>query len=104
MTHSASRSWRRAAFATVIGVTVPAALARSAQSGTAAAPDKTVTAVSTQIARIPERGIADPGPAALTIPDPHGIVTDVDVTLTGLLHKCPQDLNVIVVGPSGRQA
>ena len=81
-----------------------AALALSAQSGAAAIPDKTVTAASTETARIPERVVAAPGPAALTIPDPHGIVTDVDVTLTGLRHRCPQDVNVLVVGPSGQQA
>jgi subtilisin-like proprotein convertase family protein len=43
-------------------------------------------------------------PAPITVSGQPGPVTDVDVTLHGLTHSYPKDLDVLVVGPGGQRA
>ena len=47
-------------------------------------------------------GAADPYPMTRTVSGFGGVVTDVDVTLGGLYHERPIDLDVLLVGPRGQ--
>ena len=95
---------RRRATLTALVVFAAPALTLGSQSGAAAAPDKTVTASNTSGVAIADAGFANPYPASLSVPAHRGVVTDVDVTLDGLEHGCMDDLEILLVGPSGIQA
>jgi hypothetical protein len=43
-------------------------------------------------------------PAPIAVSGVDGSVTDVDVTLRGLQHTYPDDLDVLVIGPAGQRA
>lgn len=47
-------------------------------------------------------GAASRYPAQITVADLPGVVTDVDVELFGLAHDRPDDLDIMLVGPTGR--
>jgi uncharacterized repeat protein (TIGR01451 family) len=51
---------------------------------------------------IPERGPASPYPSVIQVEGLSGVVTGVRVTLNGLSHGYPDDLDVLLVSPSGR--
>ena len=51
---------------------------------------------------IPYQGPASPYPAGANISGLTGLVTGVSVTLTGLSHTFPQDINIALVGPAGQ--
>jgi subtilisin-like proprotein convertase family protein len=47
-------------------------------------------------------GRATPYPSAISVAGLSGTVTDVKVTLTGLTHTFPDDVDVLLVGPAGQ--
>jgi hypothetical protein len=50
--------------------------------------------------RIPESGQAEPYPSQIVVEGLSGSITDLTVTLHGLTHTVPQDVGVLLVGPS----
>ena len=46
---------------------------------------------------------ADPYPSTVSFDRP-GVITDVDVAITGITHESPDDLQLLLVGPGGDQA
>jgi subtilisin-like proprotein convertase family protein len=50
---------------------------------------------------IPDLGVSGPYPSQLKVSNLQGVITDVNVTLTGLTHTFPFDLNIVLVSPSG---
>jgi subtilisin-like proprotein convertase family protein len=51
---------------------------------------------------IPEFGDASPYPATIEVSGVEGLVEDVNVTVTGLTHPFPDDVDVLLVGPLGQ--
>jgi IPT/TIG domain/Proprotein convertase P-domain len=51
---------------------------------------------------IPAWGQANPYPSAITVSGLGGTITNVHVTLTGVSHTWPEDIDVLLVGPSGQ--
>lgn len=49
-------------------------------------------------------GVAAPYPATLTVSGFTGTITDLDVSLLGFLHTFPDDVDVMLVGPTGAAA
>ncbi|MGA4645536.1 M36 family metallopeptidase [Limisphaera sp. 4302-co] len=60
------------------------------------------TVENTAAITIPERGPATPYPSVIHVDGLPGVVTGVRVTLRGLTHGYPDDLDVLLVSPSGR--
>jgi hypothetical protein len=60
------------------------------------------TFVASQPIAIPEFGEADPYPASIEVSGLAGAIEDVDVTLVGLTHPFPDDVDVLLVGPFGQ--
>jgi len=50
---------------------------------------------------IPTQGAANPYPSLINIFNATGIVTDIDVTLNGINHYFPDDLDIVLRSPSG---
>jgi uncharacterized repeat protein (TIGR01451 family) len=50
---------------------------------------------------IPELGAASPYPSTITVSEVTGLVTRVEVTLSNLSHKFPDDLDILLVSPTG---
>jgi serine/threonine protein kinase/subtilisin-like proprotein convertase family protein len=50
---------------------------------------------------IPKAGPGTPYPSTIEVSDMRGVVTDVNVTLDGLTHGFPTDLDAVLVGPDG---
>ncbi len=50
---------------------------------------------------IPLGGAATPYPSTISVSGLTGTVTDVNVTLTGYQHPSPEDVDVLLVGPTG---
>src|SRR5207253_7352067 len=48
-------------------------------------------------------GLANPYPSSIPVSGLSGTVTDVQVTLNGLTHTYPDDLGLLLVGPTGQQ-
>ena len=67
--------------------------------------DGTATALSNTAAiEIPatgEEGLASRYPSTISVPATRGVLTDVNVTLTGLTHPVEDDLDVLLEGPDG---
>src|SRR5262249_40891807 len=53
---------------------------------------------------IPQLGQASPYPSVINISNAVGIVGKVTVTLSNLNHTFPDDIDVLLVGPSGERA
>jgi subtilisin-like proprotein convertase family protein len=70
-------------------------------SVTAAAASATVFSNSSPIA-IPDSGKATPYPSVITAAGLSGTILDVNVTLTGITHEFPDDIDVLLVGPFGQ--
>lgn len=51
---------------------------------------------------IPSSGSATPYPSIISISGFSGAITDVNVTLHGLTHTFPTDLDILLVGPAGQ--
>jgi subtilisin-like proprotein convertase family protein len=60
------------------------------------------TFVSSTPISIPSSGSASPYPSQIVVPTLPGPITDVNVTLTGLTHTYPEDIDILLVGPSGQ--
>jgi hypothetical protein len=58
--------------------------------------------VASQPIAIPEFGEADPYPATIEVSGLAGAIEDVTVTLSGLTHPFPDDVDVLLVGPFGQ--
>jgi subtilisin-like proprotein convertase family protein len=67
----------------------------------AAAPAAADTYTQSANVTIPPSGNADPYPSELDVLDQSGLIADVDVTLGGPRHDDPDDLDVMLVSPSG---
>jgi len=52
---------------------------------------------------IPQRGAASPFPSTINVSNVTGAVTKVTVTLAGLSHSYPDDLDILLVGPTGQK-
>jgi len=48
-------------------------------------------------------GAADPYPLARTVSGVNGVITDLDVSLTGVYHARPADLEMVLEGPRGQK-
>ncbi len=53
---------------------------------------------------IPDEGTASPYPSAIVVSGLTGLITDVDVTLTGLQHTNISNVDAMLVGPGGQTA
>ncbi len=51
---------------------------------------------------IPNSGAASPSPSTITVSGITDTVIDVDVTLNGLTHTFPDDIDILLVGPGGQ--
>jgi serine/threonine protein kinase len=57
---------------------------------------------SSQAITIPDFGQADPYPSSIEVSGLSGTIADVKVTLSGFGHEFPDDVDVLLVGPSGQ--
>jgi subtilisin-like proprotein convertase family protein len=46
--------------------------------------------------------VASPYPATITVSGVAGVISKLRVTLSGLNHECPRDLDIMLVGPTGQ--
>jgi subtilisin-like proprotein convertase family protein len=88
---------RTALAATTAGAVVLAGLV-TAPPGLAAGG----TFVQPTVTTIPDSGQASPYPSSINVTGLPSGVTDVNVTLTGLDHTYPDDLDILLVGPKGQ--
>lgn len=61
------------------------------------------TFANTNAIVIPDHGAASPYPSVINVSGLTGLVGKVAVTLTGLTHGFPDDLDLLLVGPSGQK-
>ena len=52
---------------------------------------------------IPSSGIATPYPSVSSVSGASGAIVSVSVTLTGLAHTWPEDIDILLVGPNGQK-
>ena len=64
----------------------------------------TVTVTNNQTINVPWGGRAAPYPAPLYVGGMPGVIRNLTVTLSSLNHTYPADLNLLLVGPDGRNA
>src|SRR5262249_11334031 len=50
---------------------------------------------------IPDHGAANPYPSTITVSNMPGLVTKVTVTLSNMNHSFPDDIDILLVSPSG---
>ena len=55
---------------------------------------------NTEPIRIPDSGQGDPYPSPIEVEGLSGSISDLDVTLHGLTHTFPRDIEILLVGPS----
>jgi len=67
-----------------------------------AAPARAAVFSNTGPILIPSGGQSNPYPSAVTVAGLTGAITNVDVTLTGVTHAFPQDIDALLVGPFGQ--
>jgi subtilisin-like proprotein convertase family protein len=80
-------------------------LALSAGTLSRPAPARAQTTFSnTAPITIPDVGAASLYPSPIAVSGLSGVITDVDVTLTGLSHTHPPNLDILLVGPTGQTA
>src|SRR3954452_3739822 len=77
-------------------------LALGATAGTASA--ATATFSNPGVITIPDSGVSSPYPSTITASGLAGNVQKATVTLRGFTHTCPEDLAVLLVGPSGAKS
>jgi serine/threonine protein kinase/subtilisin-like proprotein convertase family protein len=63
-----------------------------------------IEAANTSVLTIPADGTANPYPAPIEVAGATGTITRMTVTLTGFSHAFPEDVDVLLVGPSGANA
>lgn len=61
------------------------------------------TLVNTNLISIPDHGAATPYPSTINVAGLSGLVSKVTVTLNGLSHGFPDDLDLLLVGPAGQK-
>src|ERR1051325_7013774 len=64
----------------------------------------TTTFANTNTITIPDHGAAAPYPSTIDVSGLGGLVSKVTVTLHGVSHGFPDDLDVLLVGPTGQKA
>jgi len=52
---------------------------------------------------IPDSGAATPYPSDITVSGLTGTITDLNVTISGLSHTFPADIDILLVGPGGQK-
>jgi subtilisin-like proprotein convertase family protein len=62
-----------------------------------------ITFANTATITIPVSGAANPYPSTIVVSGLSGRIGDVNVSLLGLTHTFPDDLDVLLVGPEGQQ-
>lgn len=67
-------------------------------------PSPPTTVANTDAIGIPRLGTASPYPSSIDVSGLSGVITDVDVTLTGFTHTFPADIDLLLVGPGGQSA
>ncbi len=65
-------------------------------------PSPPTTVSNTDPIAIPKVGAGTPYPSTIDVSDLRGVVTDVNVTINGLSHTFPRDLQILLVGPTGQ--
>ena len=70
--------------------------------GVTAGPSVAATFPNPAPISIPLIGPATPYPSPISVSNLAGTITDVNVTLTDLTHPAPDDVDVLLVGPSGQ--
>lgn len=90
----------------VIGVAVASlVVAMTVAVGPAAATTFTSsTAISIPTGGAGAAGKATPYPSSIMVSGLTGVITDVNISLMGLTHTNPFDIDVLLVGPSGKKA
>jgi len=48
-------------------------------------------------------GIANPYPSIINVSGMNGAITDINVTINGLSHTFPDDIDILLVGPGGQK-
>ena len=94
---SPNGTWRLYVIAPAISDSGKIGLGWSLTIDTAAAPDAVVPASSTGA------GVADPYPLTRTVSGVDGVITDIDVALSGVYHGRPADLEMMLEGPRGQK-
>jgi subtilisin-like proprotein convertase family protein len=80
-------------------------LALAAVAVSRPAPVRAQTTFSNTMAiTIPDSGAASLYPSPIAVSGLSGVITDLDVTLSGLSHTFPNDLDILLVGPTGQTA
>ena len=69
-----------------------------------ASPAAAVVFSNASLITIPTNGIATPYPSCISVSGLAGSTTDVNVTLNGLSHNFPADLDMLLEGPGGQNA
>ena len=69
-----------------------------------ASPAAAVVFSNASLITIPTNGIATPYPSCISVSGLASSTTDVNVTLNGLSHNYPADLDMLLVGPGGQNA
>jgi len=96
-----------AAILVIVGLTLsgddggPVVPAPSPASPTPAPP---IEAANASAVTIPNDGTANPYPAPIEVSGATGTISGITVTLTGFSHAFPEDVDVLLVGPSGANA
>jgi VCBS repeat-containing protein len=91
-----------ALLAAMLGAIVALGLAAApASAETFSNTDGPITISSTQSAFC-ENVVATPYPSVISVPDIGSSVTDVNVTLSGLSHGWPDDIDLLLVSPTGQ--
>jgi hypothetical protein len=67
-------------------------------------PPPPIEAANAGVVTIPADGTANPYPASIQVSGATDTVTGLTVTLTGFSHAFPEDVDVLLVGPSGANA
>jgi subtilisin-like proprotein convertase family protein len=67
-----------------------------------AAPASAAVFTNTATITIADEADASPYPSAIEVSGLGGTITDVNVTLTGVSHSYPDDINVLLAGPGGQ--
>lgn len=62
----------------------------------------TLTFANTGAISIPNSGIASPYPSNISVVGVSGLITKVTVSLFGLTHTFPGDIDILLVGPAGQ--
>jgi len=94
-----SFSIHRRTIAAGIGLTTAVAL----MMAVTAFPAEAVVFTNPGTITIPSSGQATPYPSTIAVSGLSGTTTDVNVTLTGLTHTWPDDLDILVVSPTGQR-